>query len=304
MQFWPRKRARREQARIRSWSNKKPEVNLCGFAGYKAGMTSVHYVNTKKTSPSYGETLSVPCTIIECPPLRIYSVRFYKKANTGNLRMAKECINPKLNKEITKRIIKSKKTHNLPDSAEGYSEIRLNLYTQPKLTGIGKKKPEIFEVALSGSMEDQLAYIKEHLDKDINVHDVLKPGQLVDAHAITKGKGFAGAVKRFGIGIKDSKSEKNLRTPGSLGPWQGQQHIMYRVPHAGKMGYHTRTDYNKWLVKIETQPDLGPIKHYGVVRSSYLLVKGSIPGPKKRLIKLIAPVRANRKLQVAAPPLK
>jgi large subunit ribosomal protein L3 len=268
-------------------------------------MISVQYVNTKKTSPSYGETLSVPCTIIECPALKVYSVRFYKKAkNTGNIRLAKEIINPKLDKEVARRVPKSKKKHTLPDSTDEFFDMRLNVYTQPKLTGIGKKKPEIFEVALSGKKEDKLAYVKEHMEKEINVHDVLKPGQLIDAHAATKGKGLQGPVKRFGIKIKFSKSEKLHRSPGSLGPWKAQQHIMYRVAHAGKMGYHTRTDYNKWLMKIETQPELKPVKHYGVVKNPYLLIKGSIPGTRKRLVKLVTPIRPNRKLEVQAPPLK
>ncbi|MCK4669864.1 MAG: 50S ribosomal protein L3 [Nanoarchaeota archaeon] len=304
MQFWPRKRSKREHARIRAWNDNKPEVNLCGFAGYKVGMTSVFYLNTKKTSPSYGENLSVPCTIIECPALKIYSARFYKKTNINNLRLAKECLNPKMDKEILRRVPKSKKTHKLPESVDEFAEIRLNVYTQPKLTGIGKKKPEIFEVVLSGKKEDQLTYIKEHLDKEINVHDVLKAGQLLDAHAITTGKGFAGAIKRFGIKRKFAKSEKSIRTPGSLGPWKAQQHIMYRVAHAGRMGYHTRTDYNKWLVKIETQPELEPVGHYGRVKNPYLLIKGSIPGPKKRLIKLITAVRPNKRKEVPAPTLK
>ncbi|MCK5630480.1 MAG: 50S ribosomal protein L3, partial [Nanoarchaeota archaeon] len=64
----------------------------------------------------------------------------------------------------------------------------------PSLTGIGKKKPEMFEIAVGGNKEDQLNYAKSMLGKEINVADVFKGGQQLDIHAITKGKGVQGPV--------------------------------------------------------------------------------------------------------------
>jgi len=45
---------------------------------------------------------------------------------------------------------------------------------------------------------------------------------MVDSKTFTKGKGFQGPVKRFGISLRSHKSEKVIRGPGSLGPWKGQ----------------------------------------------------------------------------------
>ena len=69
----------------------------------------------------------------------------------------------------------------------------------------------------------------------------------------------------------------------------------------GKMGYHKRTDYNKWLVKIgdkveEINPK-GGLLQYGLVKNNYILVKGSIPGSRKRLIILTEPLRSKKDQQ-------
>ena len=70
---------------------------------------------------------------------------------------------------------------------------------------------------------------------------------------------------------------------------------MYSVPRAGQMGFFQRTEYNKLIVKIgsvgkEITP-AGGFPHYGVVKSNYLLILGSVPGKPTRLIRLRYPIR-------------
>ena len=137
------------------------------------------------------------------------------------------------------------------------------------------------------------------------VEDVFKDGQQLDIHAITKGKGFQGPIRIFGIGLTSHKSEKSRRTPGSLGPWKSQGHILYRVAHAMKYGFNLRTDHNKWLLKIESDgKELTPksgLHKYGTLRNTTLLIKGSLPGSRKRLISLTQPLRPNSKIPKEAP---
>ena len=120
--------------------------------------------------------------------------------------------------------------------------------------------------------------------------------------AVTRGKGFQGPVKRFGISIRQHKSEKSIRNPGSLGPWCGQGHIMWRVAHAGKMGYHLRTEYNKQILKFITDPKevffKGGIINYGNAKNPVILIKGSVAGPKKRLIIFQKASRAKKQPQL------
>ena len=191
---------------------------------------------------------------------------------------------------------------------DDYVEIRLLVQTQPKLTGMGKKNPEVFELGLAGKPADQHAFAKEKLGKELTIEDVLTEGQQIDIHSVTKGKGNQGPVKRFGVALRHHKSEKTRRGPGNLGSWKAQGHNMYRVAHAGQTGYHLRTELNKWILKIEKDPKtinpIGGFKRYGEVKNPYILLKGSAGGATKRLLKFTPAARPNRKTPGEAPAVK
>lgn len=293
LQFWPRKRASRIYPKIRSWTKQN---KILGFAGYKVGMTHIGIIDNSNATTK-GLLISCPVTVIECPPLKSLSLRFYKKTDSG-LVLISEIFSKKINKEL--KIKLSKKEVKVPES---FDEIRLVVYTQPRLVGIGKKKPEVFEILIPNDVEAA----KQFLEKEIKLADVFKEGQLVDVHAVTKGKGFQGPIKRFKLGIRQHKSEKTKRGPGSLGAWHPAK-VSFRVPHAGQMGYHTRTEYNKWIIRVSNDPKeinpKGGFLHYGNVKNDYILVKGSISGPVKRLIRLSEPIRPNRKIPNQAPEIK
>jgi large subunit ribosomal protein L3 len=305
MQFWPRKKAKKQTPRIRS-TGRSPESRPLAFAGYKVGMTHIIAIDSRPNSLTKNEKISMPVTVVECPSFKIAAINFYKKQNNA-LFLSTSFISTKLDKELKRSIPLPKKTKvKLEDiKPEEYEDIRALVYTQPKLTGIGKKKPELFEIPLGGTNQEKFSYLKENLGKEINIKDILKPGQLVDIRAVTKGKGTQGPVKRFGISVRQHKSEKTKRGPGSLGGWKGQGHFMYRIAHAGQTGYHRRTEYNKWIVKISDKPEeINPksgFKNYGVVKNPYIFIKGSIPGPRKRLIMLTEPIRPNKKIPKEAP---
>jgi large subunit ribosomal protein L3 len=306
LQFWPRKRSKRHYARVKSWAKIK-ESKLLGFAGYKVGMAHALILDNKKSTLTKNQEIFCPITIIECPPLKAASIRFYKKT-INVFKLSSEIFAEKVDKELGRKIIVPKKIKKKIEDIKDFDDIKLLVYTQPKLTGIGKKKPEIFEMGIGGSKEEKLNYAKEKLGKEISVKDVLTEGQQVDIHSITKGKGFQGAMKRFGIALRSHKSEKNRRTPGSLGGWKSHAHFMWRVAHAGKMGYHERTEYNKWLLKIGEKVDeintIGGFLNYGNVKSQYVLLKGSIAGPKKRLIRFNYSIKPNRRVPNEAPPIQ
>lgn len=259
LQFWPRKRAKRELPRIRNWNFNIDSAKVLGFLGYKVGMTHTMLKDNRKDSITKGQEISLPTTIIECPPLKIISLRFYKKTEFGFV----------------------------VSNEQDYDDIRLILQSQPKLTGIGKKKNDVFEVGLSGKKEDKLSFAKSLIGKDIKISEVFKEGQLIDVHGVTKGKGFQGTVKRFGVPIRSHKSEKTKRGIGTLGAWR-PRHVLWTVAQSGKMGYHLRTEYNKIILKISN--DAGVVNpksgfmHYGNVKNDYVLLQGSIPGSTRRAV--------------------
>ena len=61
------------------------------------------------------------------------------------------------------------------------------------------------------------------------------------------------------------------------------------------MGYHQRTEFNKRILRIgqdgEEITPAGGFLHYGLVKNPYVLIKGSIPGPVKRLVRIRPAVR-------------
>ena len=80
---------------------------------------------------------------------------------------------------------------------------------------------------------------------------------------------------------------------------------MWTVPRAGQMGYHQRVEYNKQILKIGIDPkeiaQKGGFLKYGTIRNEYIVIKGSIPGPRKRIIRFRFPTRASDKLVLEAP---
>lgn len=301
MQFWPRKRAKRGYARVRYWPEGK---GFLGFAGYKAGMTHLMINDNSPNSMTKGQDIFCPVTVIECPPMKICGLRFYKKSYKG-LRAVSDVLF-KVDKELGKKLKLPKKTkHKLEDiNIEEYDDLHAIVYTQPKLTGIGKKKPEIFEIGIGGSVKEKLDFVKEFIDKEIKITDVFQAGEQVDIHGVSKGKGFQGTTKRYGTFIRGRKTEKAKRGIGTLGGWKPAR-VQYTVPQPGKMGYHNRTEYNKWILKVGDKPEeinpKGGFLKFGMVKNPYILVKGGIIGPRKRLVRFNKPIRPNKKI-VAQPP--
>ncbi len=297
MQYWPRKKARKPYARVRYWAEVK-ECKPLGFAGYKVGMTHVLITDNRKESTTKDQEISIPVTILECPPIKVFSVRFYKKEGHEK-KIFYEEVAANLDKGLKRKVrVPKKKSNSSIDNIKEFDEIKILVHTQPRLIGIGKKRPEIFEMKIGGSKEEQINFAKNNLGKEINVSTVFNEGEQIDVHSISKGKGYQGPVKRFGIGIRRHKSEKTKRGPGSLGGWKAQGHVMYRVPHAGQTGYHMRTEHNKWVIKIsdkinEINPKGGFIR-YGEVKNSFILMKGSVAGSTKRMIIMSHPSRANK----------
>ena len=112
---------------------------------------------------------------------------------------------------------------------------------------------------------------------------------------MTTGRGLVGPVKRFGITLKQHKSEKGQRRPGSLGPWHPAR-VTFMAPQAGQLGMFTRAVYNNKIIDMgKAEGKLKGIKNYGNVRTDYIIVQGSVQGPAKRQLIITQPLRATKK---------
>lgn len=292
LQFYPRVRAEKAIPRI-NWASIPSEGKSkgpLGFIGYKVGMVSVYVKNNTPHSLTKGKRIVIPATVLECPPMKIYSVRYYK-----DRKVLKDVVVS--NDKNLKRAIKySKKVNELKD-VENFDDIRVILFSDISKTSIGQKKPNLVEVALSGKKEEKMEWIKENLNKEISISSVFEKG-LLDIHAVTKGYGTQGPMKRFGVALKDHKSEKGRRRPGSLSSF-GLRRVTFRAPQAGQTGYQSRVSYNHLIMDLGkiVEKNINPksgFPHYGLIRGDYVIVKGSVLGPKKRGVFLTVPARSSK----------
>ncbi len=299
--YSPRVRAPRPIAHVRAWPA-EATLRLQGFVGYKAGMTQVFMIDDRKGSLTSGQEINIPATVIEAPPLVICAARLYSSTTRG-LNTTTDIWASELPKDLARTLSLPKKY----DQQKAFEraetlikegkivDVRVLACTQPRASNLAKKKPDLIEIRVGGSkIEEQWNYCKGLLGKQVRVADVLKEGEYVDVLAITKGKGFQGPVKRWGIKILTRKTKEGHRQVGTLGPWSPPR-VMWTVPAAGQMGYHQRTEFNKRILKLggdgkEVTPSGGFLR-YGPVKGDFIVLAGSIPGPTKRLMHLRQPMR-------------
>jgi len=307
--FWPKKRARRIYPQLSTYPE-ADKAKVLAFAAYKVGMAHAILIDNKKTSMTSGQEIVAPITILDCPPLKVVGLRVYHKTAKGL-----EALNEVWAKELPKDLArkskvkpsKEEKLVEIEKNLANISKVRAIICTQPRLSGIGKKKPEIFELEIGGKdIKEKFDFVKQLLGKDVTAKDVLKEGELVDVIAVTKGKGMAGPVKRFGVKVQSRHAKKKRRHIGSLGQERPGK-VRHTVALAGQLGFQTRTELNKRLLKIgedgkEINPKSG-FKNYGVMKSNYIVLQGSVPGSKKRLVLLRSSIRPS-KLKLLVPEIK
>ena len=293
LQFYPRVRAKNNLPRVSWKALKKEGANLLGFIGYKVGMKSAFVKDNGASSLTKGQRITIPVTIVECPKMKIFSVRFYK-----DNKVIGEVLNDNLDKELKKKVKLPKQITKKIEGFENEAEdLRVIIYSQTKTTGI-KKIPDMTEIGLSGSFSEKLEFIKSNLKKEFSINEILPEG-LLDVRGITIGKGTQGPMKRFGLKLRDHKSEKGRRGPGSGGPWHPAR-VTFREPKMGQMGYHNRVVYNNYILTLGNiaEKDINPsqgFKHFGKIKNDYIILRGSIQGPTKRQLLLTAPLRPSSK---------
>jgi len=287
LQFWPRSKAKKEVPSVnwKAHSNAQAKNKLLGFICYKVGMKSALVKDNTPNSMTKGKSIVLPVTVFECPPLKVYSIRLYK-----NGQVVSEIISSSLEKELKRKIIMPK---NIKSNEKDFDDVNILAYSIVKKTGI-KKTPNMCELGLKGNPQEKLEFAKSIVNREINFDEFFDKNQIVDSHAVTKGKGFSGPVKRFGITYRPHKSEKGVKKVGSIGPWHPAR-VTFRVAMAGQMGYFTRVQYNNKIITMGK--DMGDdFQHYGKIKTNYALIKGSIQGPAKRAVVLASALRPTKKL--------
>ncbi len=151
--------------------------------------------------------------------------------------------------------------------------------------GVNKAQKGHFDKAGTGSMrfvrEFKLDNSEEYaLAQEIKA-DIFEAGDKIDATAISKGKGFQGAIKRHGQSRGPMKhGSKFHRHAGSNGACSSPSRVFKGKKMPGHMGSKRITIQNLEVVRVDAEKNL-------------LLVKGAVPGPKKSLVTIKETVKAN-----------
>ncbi len=134
-------------------------------------------------------------------------------------------------------------------------------------TGAGR---DLWEFRLDGPFADRLSAQTApefSLGDELGV-DQFEPGQMVDVSGVSKGKGFAGTIKRWNFAGQDQTHGNSLshRVPGSIGQNQTPGRVFKGKKMAGHMGNRKVTTQNLEVVRVDAERGL-------------LLIKGAVPGP-------------------------
>jgi len=190
------------------------------------------------------------------------------------------------------------------------SSIRVIVHTQIRLLKKRQKKAHIAEIQLNGgTIADKVKWARDNLEKPIPLSDVFQQDELIDIIGVTTGRGMKGVTSRWHTKKLPRKTHKGLRKVACIGAWHPSR-VQYTVARAGQKGYHHRTEINKKIYRIgrgihtqdgkviknnaSTDHDhveksitpVGGFPHYGELNQDFLMIKGGVVGPPKRIITL------------------
>jgi large subunit ribosomal protein L3 len=293
-----------------------PELNtkepvLSNIVAYKAGTTHVMMIDDT-TSPSKGMEIAVPCTVVEVPKIEAYGIRFYSTDKiTGYEKTLTEFYNRDIAQKLKIKKLENdeKKLGSMKEKLNEISNISMLLVAYPNSV-IEQKHPMRFEASISGTnIEEKFNNALKLLGKEIKASDVFKAGEYIDVISVSKGKGWAGVIKRFGVKRNFHKATGKIRHGGPLGAF-GDARVTFTVPRAGQMGFNYRTEHNKRILKIGKNTEVEQINkkegfiNYGVIKNDFIILKGSIPGSTKRLVRIRKSIRNRNATGIKEPVIK
>ena len=195
-----------------------------------------------------GENRAVPVTVVKVPPVRVVQVKTNERDGYAALQVTFGTVKPS---RLTKPV------------AGQYAKAGV----EP-----GRRLVEL-------RLDDAEGY---QIGQELKV-DVLAAGEKVDVTAVSRGRGFAGAMKRHnfkGQGASHGNHKKH-RSPGSIGACATPARVFKGTRMAGQMGAQQVTTLNLEVIEADVERDL-------------LLVKGAVPGPRGGLVLIRGAVKGGK----------
>lgn len=159
----------------------------------------------------------------------------------------------------------------------GYEEVEKKKLNRPLLGHLGSLSP--LRVLREVHVADPAAY---EIGQKVDV-SLFQKGDYVDVTGLSKGRGFAGTVKRYGFGggPRTHGQSDRMRAPGSVGAATNPGRVRKGLRMAGRMGGRRITVQGLRVVEVDVERNL-------------LLVKGSVPGNNGGLLQVRRSVKKRR----------
>uniref|UniRef100_A0A7S3B0E3 60S ribosomal protein L3 n=1 Tax=Haptolina ericina TaxID=156174 RepID=A0A7S3B0E3_9EUKA len=277
----------------------------------------------KPGSKAHKKEVVEAVTILECPPLVVVGVVGYVETAQG-LRALTTVWAEHLNDEIKRRFYKNwfkSKKKAFTRYAKKYADeskpidtelkrikdycqvVRVIAHTQVRKIKVGQKKAHMMEIQVNGgSIAEKVDFAVGYFEKNVPVDAVFAVNEMIDVCGVSKGRGFEGVITRWGCTRLPRKTHRGLRKVACIGAWHPAK-VQYSVGRPGQNGCHHRTEMNKKIYRIGkgtdvhngstdfdlTEKSINPVggfPHYGQIREDFLMLKGCIIGPKKRVTTL------------------
>jgi large subunit ribosomal protein L3e len=193
------------------------------------------------------------------------------------------------------------------------SVIRVLAHTQIRKIKLRQKKAHLMEIQINGgTVAEKVDWGYNLFEKKVPVDTVFSQNDMIDVIGVTRGKGVQGVITRWGVFRLVRKTHRGLRKVACIGAWHPAR-VRYTCARAGQQGFFHRTEMNKKIYRLgkaanepvkdsglkfnpnaQTEADLtvkaitplGGFPHYGEVNEDYVMVRGTVVGPKKRVLTL------------------
>ncbi|XP_048847840.1 60S ribosomal protein L3-like [Brienomyrus brachyistius] len=266
-----------------------PPVVVVGIVGY---INTIRGLRTFKTI--FAEHISDECK-------RRFYKNWYKSKKKAFTKCSKKWQDEAGKKQLEKDFTMMKKYCKV---------IRVIVHSQMRLLPLKQKKAHIMEVQLNGgTIPEKVDWARERLERPVPISSVFTQDEMIDVIGVTKGHGVKGVTSRWRTKKLPRKTHKGLRKVACIGAWHPAR-VGYTIARAGQKGYHHRTELNKKIYRIgkgihvqdgkvirnnastsydttaKTITPLGGFPHYGEVNNDFLILKGCVVGPKKRVLTL------------------
>ncbi|TGO48492.1 hypothetical protein BOTNAR_0473g00080 [Botryotinia narcissicola] len=324
--YLPRKRASRHRGKVKSFpkDDKTKPVHLTTTLGYKAGMTTIVRDLDRPGAKTHKKEVVEAVTVIETPPVIVVGLVGYIETPRGLRSLTTvwaEHLSDEDKRRFYKNWYKSKKkaftkyakkhsensgssiTRELERIKKYCTVVRVLAHTQIRKTPLKQKKAHLMEIQVNGgSVAEKVDFASGLFEKPVEISSIFEKDEMIDVIAVTKGHGFSGVTSRWGTKKLPRKTHKGLRKVDCIGAWH-PAHVQWTVARAGQDGYHHRTSCNHKVYRIgrgdepnnaATEFDvskkaitpMGGFVRYGEVKNDFIMLKGSVPGVKKRVMTL------------------